>query len=195
MNAKILLIAGVCAACTALAAADRLNVKTGLWEIETESVIGGIPPLPKEVLDKMTPQARAEMEAAFRQEAAQGPQKDVDRDCITQKDLDRPFETSDAEECKQTIVTTTRTTQELRLMCTGKYKGSGVFRITTPTPETMTGVLDLKLGEGKDAMTVKSKLKGRWLGPDCGDEEDSEDADDVADEDEGDVDMEEEEEE
>lgn len=186
MNPRILLIA-VCGAAAAAAAADKLNVKTGLWEIRTESTIGGIPPLPKEVLDKMTPQQRAEMEAAFKHEAAQGPQVDVDRECITQRDLDQPFDSSEAEDCKHAIVTTTRTTQELRLTCQGQHKGSGVFRITTPTPETMTGTLDLKLGEGEAVMTVKSQLKGRWLGPDCGDEDEDDDADNVADEDEADT--------
>jgi hypothetical protein len=182
MYAKTLLVAA-CFLAHSASAADKLNVKLGLWEIRTESTIGGIPPVPKEVLDKMTPQARAEMEAAFKHEAAQGPQVDVDRECITQRDLERPFETADAEDCKQSVVSTTATTQELRLTCTGKQKGSGVFKITTPTPETMTGVLDMKLGDGPEAMTVKSKLKGRWLGADCGDEGDDRDDDDVAHED------------
>lgn len=185
MYAKILLAA--CLAASSAGAAEKLNVKIGLWEIRTESTIGGIPPLPKEVLDKMTAQQRAEMEAAFKHEAAQGPQLKVDRECITQRDLEQPFETADAEDCKQSIVNTTRTTQELRLSCTGKQKGSGVFKITTPTPETMTGTLDLKLGEGQGVMTVKSQLNGRWLGPDCGDEDESDDHDAVPDEDEADL--------
>ena len=60
-----------------------------------------------------------------------------------------------------------------------------MLRVTSPTPETMTGTLDLQLGDGKDAMKVKSELKGRWLGPDCGDEaEDTDDDGDAADQDE-----------
>ena len=61
------------------------------------------------------------------------------------------------------------------MSCNGEIKGAGVLRVTTPTPETMTGTLDLQLGDGKDAMKVKSQLKGRWLGPDCGDEDDADD--------------------
>jgi Protein of unknown function (DUF3617) len=162
--------------------ADKLNVKPGLWEVTSVSDISGMPPLPKDVLDKMTPEQRAQMEAAMKQESARGPRTDTDRECITQKDIDRPFDSADDEDCEHSIVTTTRTTQEIRLSCTGKHKGSGVFRITTPTPETMTGVLDMKVGEGKDVMTIKTQLKGRWLGPDCGDEDDEEE--DTADEDE-----------
>ena len=84
------------------------------------------------------------------------------------------------------MVRTTRTTQEVRLSCNGEYKGAGVLRVTTPTPETMTGSLDLQLGDGKDAMKVKSQLKGRWLGPDCGDEDDADDDSRSDDEDEED---------
>ena len=164
------------------AGADRLNVKVGLWEITSISRFSGMPPLPKEVLDKMTPQQRADMEAKVKAAAAEEPEPEVSSECITQEDLEKPFNSANAEECTQTIVNTTRNTQEIRLVCTGKVKGSGTFRVTTPTPDTMTGDLNLKVGEGANSMTVTSKIKGRWLGADCGDEDD----DGVDDEDETD---------
>src|SRR5690606_25687579 len=83
------------------------------------------------------------------------------------------------EQCRQSIVATTRTTQEARIICDGEHQGSGVFRISAPTPETMSGTLDLTIGEGADAFTLKGQLTGRWLGADCGDE--AEDDDDGAD--------------
>ena len=141
-----------------------------------------MPPLPKEVLDQMTPQQRAEMQAALKAESAKGPQTDVDRECITEKDIEHPFDSADSEDCKQTIVTTTRTTQEVRLVCTGEHKGTGTLKVTTPTPTTMTGLLDMRAGDGKDAMTIKAQMKGRWLAADCGDEADSDDEDDSSDE-------------
>jgi hypothetical protein len=158
-------------------AADKLNVKTGLWEITTVSHISGSPPLPKEVLERMTPQQRAEMAAAIKEQASKGPQTDTDRQCLTQKDLDHPFESADSEDCTHTIVRTTRTSQEMKLSCTGKHKGSGSLRVNATTPESMNGELDIKIGEGSDVMTIKSQLKGRWLGPDCGDEDETDDSD------------------
>lgn len=166
-------------------AADKLNIKTGLWEITSNTHISGIPPLPKELMDKVTPEQRAQMEQAFRDEAAKGPQTEVDRECITEEDLSRPFEGADESNCSHTITNTTRTTQEVRLTCGGEYKGSGLLRITTPTPETMTGTLDLKLGDAQQAMTVKSQLQGRWLGPDCGEEAESDEGEQVMDDEEG----------
>jgi hypothetical protein len=183
LRAQVALFACCCAAPLALAA-DKLDVKPGLWEITSSHHITGIPPMPKEWADKVTPEQRAAMETAFRKESEKGPQTDTERECITKQDADKPFDIGD-KDCTQTVVRTTRTTQEVRLSCNGETKGSGVLRVTSPTPETMTGTLDLQLGDGKDPMKVKSQLKGRWLGPDCGDEADDTDDDgDAADQDE-----------
>jgi hypothetical protein len=154
----------------AIHAAEKLNVKPGLWEITSSSRISGIPPLSKEVLGKLTPEQRAEMEAAFKDEAAKGPQVDVDRECVTKDEIDRPFQPADTKDCTHTLTQSTRTTQEVKLACSGEHEGSGVFRVTAATPESITGSVDLQLGEGQRVMRVKSQLKGRWLGPDCGSE-------------------------
>jgi Protein of unknown function (DUF3617) len=177
MNIRLrtwIVLLGCCAAPCAFAA-EKLDVKPGLWEIASTSHISGIPPLPKELENKVTPEQRAAMEAAFRKEAEKGPQTDTDRECITQKEAEQPFDLGETKDCTQTVVRTTRTTQEVRLACNGELKGSGVLRVTTPTPETMSGSLDLQLGSGKDAMKVKSQVEGRWLGPDCGDEDEADD--------------------
>jgi hypothetical protein len=158
--------------------AERLNIKTGLWEITSTTQMSGTPQLPKELTANLTPQQRAKMEADFKA-ASKDPKKDVDRSCITQKDVENPFHGA-SENCKQSIIHTTRTTQEVRLVCAGEPKGSGFIRINTPTPETMTGVMDIKMGEGADALTLKANLTGRWLGADCGEEADT-DSDDSED--------------
>lgn len=176
-----------CASLPLLAAsAEQLNVKLGLWEITSVTRTSGMPPLPKELMDKMTPEQRAAMAAEAKANAAGAPSKDTDRECITQQDLERPFQSASTEDCKQTIVAATRTSQEVRLVCKGEQHGSGVLRIATPTPETMNGTLDLKVGEGADAFTIKGQLSGRWLGADCGDEadDDEEDSADLSDDDE-----------
>lgn len=160
------------------AGAERLNVKLGLWEMTSTMRFSGMPPLPKEVTDKMTPEQRAKMAADLKAAAEEEPEPEVSSECITQEDLDKPFQSANSDDCTQTIVRTTKTTQEIRLVCTGKTKGSGVFKVTTPTPETMSGTLDLKAGEGADAFVMKGTIKGRWLGADCGDEDDGDAADD-----------------
>jgi len=176
LRTRIAWLACCCAAPLALAA-DKLDVKPGLWEITSTHHISGVPPMPKEWTEKVTPEQRAAMEAAFKKEAEKGPETDTERECISKKEAEQSFDIGDTKDCTQKVVRTTKTTQEVHLSCNGEFKGSGVLRVTSPTPQTMTGSLELQLGEGKDAMKVKSELEGRWLGPDCGDEDDS-DSDD-----------------
>ncbi len=152
--------------------AEQLNVKLGLWEITTETQMSGVPTLPKSVLDKMTPEQQTAMQAVLQAQAGKGPLRDTTQECLTQKDLEEPFNTDDLEGCKRTITTNSRTQKEFRLVCTGERKGSGFFKVNTPTPETMTGDLELTVGENASPVVIKSKMKGKWLSADCGDEAD-----------------------
>lgn len=171
----VVMVAG-CAPLVAFGA-DRLNIKTGLWEIKSILQTSGVLPLPKALLDTLTPEQRAKMAADMKAEAAKGPSSETTRECITDKDLEQPFSSANTKECRQNVVSTSRTAQEVRIVCDGEIKGGGVMKVNSPTPETMTGSIDLKVGEGPDAFSMKGKLIGRWLGADCGDEADGESVD------------------
>src|SRR5262245_39987439 len=93
----------------AAAAAERLNVKLGLWEITSTMSFSGVPPLPKELADKMSPQQRAKMIADLKAASQEEPEPETSSECITQEDLDKPFSSGNAEDCTQTVVRTTRT--------------------------------------------------------------------------------------
>jgi Protein of unknown function (DUF3617) len=151
-------------------AADKLDIRTGTWEVTATTHMSGTP-LSREMLGKMTPQQRAEIEAAMKAEAAKGPQTEVTRECITTDDVEQPFKSASTEDCTQSISRTTRTTQEVRLVCTGEYKGTGLLRVNAPNPESMTATLDLRAGEAPEAFTIKSQMKGRWLTAQCEDED------------------------
>lgn len=155
--------------------AEKLNVKTGLWETKSSLQFSGMP-VPKELRQKLTPEQLAKMRADLAAEAAKGPIRETSRDCVTAKDLENPFASSNTKDCKQTIVNTTRTSQEARLVCDGDYKGTGVLKIQAPTPEAMNGTLDIKMSDGTETFTMKGTLSGRWVSADCG-EEDEGDAD------------------
>jgi hypothetical protein len=171
MNSKSLLPLAVCAALPfAAGGQDRLDIRTGTWEITATTHMSGTP-LSNEMLSKMTPEQRAEVQAAMREEAAKGPQTEVSRECITPEEVERPFASADLENCTQQIVRTTRTTQEARLQCTGEYKGSGLLRVTASNPQTMTATLELSAGDGPTPFTIKAQMKGRWLAAACEDED------------------------
>jgi hypothetical protein len=176
MNTKGVMVLALTGLAYAASAAEKLDIRTGTWEVTATTQMSGMP-LSDEMLGKMTPEQRAEIQAAMRAEAAKGPQTEVTRECITAEDVERPFESASGEDCKQTIVRTTRTTQEARLVCTGEHKGEGLLRVNASNPETMTATLDLRAGDGPNAFTIKAQMKGRWLSAACEDEDAQEDED------------------
>lgn len=176
-----LLAALTCLLAPAIAgSAEKLNVKTGLWETQTALQFSGMP-VPKSLRDKLKPEQLAKMRADLKAEAAKGPIRETSRECITEEELANPFASSNTKDCRQTMVKTTGTSQEARMVCEGEYKGTGVLKISAPTPETMNGTLDLDMSDGTESFTMKGTLSGRWISADCSEE------------DEGDIDADEEE--
>src|SRR5690606_31160875 len=47
----------------AQASGERLDIRTGSWEITARTTISGSPPWSQELRDKLTPEQRAELEA------------------------------------------------------------------------------------------------------------------------------------
>ncbi len=162
--------------------ADRPNVKTGLWEITHESANSGVtggggvpqmPAIPDEVLARMPPEARARIEAAKAGRAGGG--KLVMRQCLTDRDLDHPFEHTDprAGECKNQVVSRTASSAEVAIACRSGQVGAethGTLKWQLNSPESMQGTIDTKttLGTGQ-AIDHHAAISARWLGSDCGD--------------------------
>lgn len=153
--------------------ADKLDVKTGLWETESTIQMSGLP-IPKSLRDTLKPEQLAKMRKELDAEAAKGPTSETTRDCITEEDLSDPFKSFNRKDCRPTTVTTTGRTQEARMVCEGEFKGTGVIRINSPTSETMNGTVDIKMSDGTETFTMKGTLKGRWISADCGEEGDEE---------------------
>jgi Protein of unknown function (DUF3617) len=99
-----------------LVAQTPLNVKTGEWESTLTNETTGQMPIPQEMIDKMTPEQRAKMEAMMKARGMQGPRTTVTKHCVKKEDLDKPFG-NDNKSCKQNIVTSSATKQEIHLEC------------------------------------------------------------------------------
>jgi len=158
---KMLLVTGLLIPLLSLAA-DRLNVKTGLWEITTKTEMHGTPAIPPDVLAKMTPEQRAKMTAMFASHAAT-PTVHKRQECVTQQDLEQPFHDVDRKECQATVVKGSATQQDIKVVCSGEQPSTGTLHIETPTPESMKGLFDISAGE----MRINTQLSGRWLGASC----------------------------
>lgn len=104
--------------CAAILAAQTtpLNVRPGEWEVTTTNETSGQLPIPQDMLDKMTPEQRAKMEAMMKARGMQGAKTTVSKLCVKKEDLDKPF-ARDNQSCKQTILTSSAIKQESHMEC------------------------------------------------------------------------------
>lgn len=145
-----------------------LNVKTGLWESTVTSTTSGQMPLPAEMLARLSPEQRAKLEARMKQNSAAKSRTSTNTDCETKEKLaEQPF--SSQKECKQTIVTSTSTKAEIKVVCEyGDVRSSGTMHIDVLSPESVKGAGQMTSNGGGHSMTVNTSFSAKWLGSSCG---------------------------
>jgi hypothetical protein len=167
-----LLWAGVTAAVLAQAPqAPKLNVKLGLWEMTSSVNLGGdMPDMTGMNMGQMTPEQRAQMQAAMK--AMMGTHTSVDKTCMTKEKLDSSafMMPDDANaSCKPTIGTNTATTLDADVSCTGSETTKAHVHIVASSPTAITGTATATTTQDGKTMTMDIKTSGTWIAAACGD--------------------------
>lgn len=149
---------------------EPLDMKPGFWQITLVVRSSGAPPLSPEVLSKLTPEQRSQIETKAR-EAAAGPRVSVKRSCLKERELQQPLMLgfgSEEQGCRQTLTSATRLKQEIRVDCDkGGPHGGGTIRIEVANPENATVSSDWSATDGARTMTMSSTATLKWLGSVC----------------------------
>jgi hypothetical protein len=154
-----------------------LDVKLGLWETSMTNQTTGMPPLPEELLARLTPDQRAKMEAAMKARAAKGPQTRVNRSCLTKDQLNNALTFGSegsvaAAACKRTVITSSSTKQDIRFDCSDEksnMKGSGTVHVEALNSENVKGTMQVTATGGGNNMNIQTSFSAKWLSADCGD--------------------------
>jgi hypothetical protein len=154
-----------------LAQTSSLDVKPGLWEINSAGTMTGAPPIPPEVLANMPPEKRAQVEAAMQAAMARANEPQVTRNCVTAEQLRRGlnFDERTNPSCQRTVVSNSSSLLVVHEECTGARTMVMDFHVTAIDRETMKGDIIIVMGNGPNPSTVRRSLAGKWLGSDCGD--------------------------
>jgi uncharacterized protein DUF3617 len=159
--ASALFCAGICAG------QSPLNVKPGEWESTISNDTSGQLPVPQEMIDKMSPEQRARMEAMMKARGLGAPRTMVNKHCVKKEDLDKPFGNND-KSCKRTIVTSSATKQEIHMECEmGGGKQVGTLTFEAVDSSTIKGSMQMTASNGGRTMNVNSTFSSKWLGPAC----------------------------
>ncbi|MGO9240832.1 MAG: DUF3617 domain-containing protein [Bryobacteraceae bacterium] len=144
-----------------------LDVKLGQWETTVTTVRTGTPPIPPELLAKMSPEDQAKLEQ--RMKASQGPQTHVAKRCITKDDLAKSFGAyTDNPACKRTVVTSTSSRQEFQIECTDRgMTSTGTVRLEAIDSEHVSGKTKMSTSRGGQPITVDMTISAKWLAAEC----------------------------
>lgn len=156
---------------TILVAADKvqpLNAKPGMWELSISQQMSGAPPVPPDVLAKMSPEQREKIEAMFKQQAGKLTAPRIRKSCITQEQLSKNPFTEERPGCQRTVISSTSTVYEFHQECTengAKIVSDGKFE--APTDSTMKGTMKTKADNAGRVTNVNIDMSGKWLSADC----------------------------
>lgn len=161
-------ISGILFFAPLVAAETALAVNAGLWEIVSQRESRGAPQIPPEALANMPPEQRAKIEAALQNQN----KPHVSKTCLTADQLQRGFALRDKESlktCKKTVLKSTSEVLDVRVECAGERTTVGNIHYEAVDPETIQATIDLVMSNGKQSMTMRNNMRGKWLSADCGD--------------------------
>jgi Protein of unknown function (DUF3617) len=168
---KIVLWSFACLSASILLAAgkyQRLNIKTGTWETTYTTTVSGAPPIPQEMLDKMTPEQRTRFEAAMSKMASGTPRTRTSKTCVTREKLQNdPFNDKE-QSCTHTVLTSTGSKMEIEDVCADEdSKSDSKVRIEASDSENVKGWVQSSVtGRGK-TMSINSTFTSKWVGAAC----------------------------
>lgn len=149
------------------AAAQKLDVKMGLWEATTTSQMAGAPPIDT---SKLSPEQRAKMEAAMAASMKMAAKPHTFKHCLTKEKMGKGLFQQEKDNCKQTVITDTSTELAFKFVCAGGdgETTTGEWHFQATSPESVKGTGHMTFGKGGQSMTSTSDITAKWMADSCG---------------------------
>jgi len=172
MRSKVLLALFVLSS-LALWAGDKiqpLDVKLGLWEVTLTGATSGQPPIPPDVLAKMTPEQLAKMQEIMAARSGGSSNTLSRKTCVTREKMDKQTAFDDRKNCTRTVVSSSSSKLEMKVQCTEQNTTTnGTIHVEALNSETVKGSVRLVASGSGRTMNINSDFTSRYLGPACGD--------------------------
>jgi len=147
-----------------------LNVKAGLWEVNTTSAVSKDNVLPAALLEKLTPEQRARIEERIKASRSDTLITTIKKRCLSREQLRRGLLfRPDGRSCTWTLLTSTRNKVEMRGDCVDQgFKTEARLQIAALSPDEAEGSLQFSTnGENTIPPATSSTFKAKWIGPRC----------------------------
>ncbi len=170
---SIALVVTVGAAAAVRAAAPvPLNVNLGLWTIKSVGQVNGdLAAAAASQLQGLSATQKKMAEAMMANIAKAITAPITYQQCLTAKDLANGFKpdpNADKNGCTETLVSSSPTALDATIVCTGQDKVDGTMHFDAPSPDAMTGTIDMTVSVQGVGLQITRQLQGSWVSADCG---------------------------
>jgi hypothetical protein len=150
------------------AAAQKLDVKMGLWEATTLVQMSGTPPVDT---SKLTPEQRTQMEAAMAASMKAAAKPHTFKQCLTKEKMAKGaiFQQHN-DNCTQTVLADTTTELGVKFTCKANdgETTAGEWHFQATSPESVKGTGQMTMGRAGQSMSASSSVTAKWIGESCG---------------------------
>lgn len=154
-----------------LSAANKLqplNVKVGQWEMNQTMTTSGEMPIAPELLDKLTPEQRARIEAHMKANSGSHTRTSTYKSCLTKEQLEKGPTFLDKSTCNWTVLNSSSNRADLKGVCTDRsVKSNMTLHIDALTPESTRMSADVIVNGDGHTMNLHATFTGKWVGPVC----------------------------
>lgn len=145
------------------------DVKPGLWEVQQKTAVDGqqLPDM-NQMLEKVPPEMRAQVEAMMSKKAAKLASGKSVQVCLTKAQLEKQTTENDPRNrCQFNNIQREGNVTRVSMHCS-KPKAQGETTITRLSAEAWTSITQMTVEE-QGAHAINNEAKARWLSADCGD--------------------------
>jgi hypothetical protein len=153
------------------------NVKPGLWEVTLDPQVSGEMAIPEDKLANLTPEQRAQMEAAMKAYVANSSKPKTYKECMTPEKIAQGFDIAhrDDPSCTRKVISSSANELTVHDECNNPPQQSvsdSHFEMKSGTQ--ITGKYNYVMTSNGKTMKLIYTIKGKWLGASCGSVKDSE---------------------
>jgi hypothetical protein len=146
-----------------------LDVKLGLWQTTTKVTVAGQMPIPADMLNRLTPEQRARMEARMKAHSDAHTTTQTHQSCLTKEDLEHYKSFPVDDKCNSTILSSTSKSAKAKITCDVEgMRGDGTYEVEALDPEHVKGSSQVVMTGNGQTRNVDGTFSSEWLSSSCG---------------------------